>query len=176
MCGVWGGEAESLCLPRPSRFAGGQWQQKWGQLSSPLGVGGSWRFVYTLGSASNRSTPDRFFPFSRHIPQASLGLTSSPSSPEETPVQEDQGRTKRSSSFQLVSSPACSPTHNSPQESAHRLFLLALLLQFMTHSDQIKRPPKELKPTLFYFINTGQFQFGSDDTVAVKRSAHSKSQ
>lgn len=40
----------------------------------------------------------------------------------------------------------------------------------MTHSGQIKRPPRELKPTLFYFINIGRFQFGSDDAVVVKCS------
>lgn len=92
--------SESLCLSRPPRFVGGQ-SQKWGQLSSPPGVGGGWRFVDTLGSVSSRSAPDRFFAFSRHIPQASLGLTSFPSSPEKTPSRNVRAEQERSLSFQL---------------------------------------------------------------------------
>lgn len=104
------GGSESLCLSRPPRFVSGQ-SQKWGQLPSPPGVGGGRRFVDTLGSVNNRSTADRFFAFSGHIPQASLGLTSSPSSPGKTLSINIRTEQERRSSFQLLSSPACSPTH-----------------------------------------------------------------
>lgn len=76
---------ESRHLPRPSRFVGGQSQ--WGQLSSPLGVGGGWRFVDTLGGVSNRSNPD--------------SLTST-SSHGEDPVQEHHGREAHLSHWLLL--------------------------------------------------------------------------
>lgn len=83
--GGGGGGSDSLCLPRQRRYVGGQTQKR-GQLSCP--PGGSTEdegFANTWGSVSNRSTPDRFFAFSGHIPRASLGLTSSPIVPGEDP-------------------------------------------------------------------------------------------
>lgn len=167
--GTWaGGGGQRPCvfpgchaLLVSSRRSGVSCRLRWGSAADG-GFSTLWAF------SSNRSTPDRLFAFSEHIPQALRGLTSSPSSPEKTPSRNIKAEQERSSSLLLVASPACSPTHSSLQESANLLFLLALLLQYMTHSDQIKRLPKEMKPTLFYFINTRQFQFGSDDAAAVK--------